>query len=290
MTAGGAIRFSKMHGLGNDFVVIDAIGQDVLPTPVWVKRLADRHTGIGFDQLLLVEPAARADADFRYRIFNADGSEAEQCGNGARCFVQFVRTRGLTDKTELVLETSTGLLHAAVTDGNLVTVLMAEPDFDPASLPFTGSGIDSGADPDAASAAGHELEVDGERVRMHLVSMGNPHAVIPVDDVEHAPVATLGRALGGHRAFPKGVNVGFLEVVEPAGIRLRVYERGAGETLSCGSGACAAVAAGRRAGWLDERVLVELPGGRLLIEWPGPGHPVRMTGPATHVFEGTFTP
>lgn len=282
MTAGGAIRFSKMHGLGNDFVVIDAIGQDVLPTPAWVKRLADRHTGIGFDQLLLVEPASHADADFRYRIFNADGSEAEQCGNGARCFVQFVRARGLTDKTELVLETSTGLLHAAVTDGNLVTVLMAEPDFDPASLPFTDGG--------AVSGKGQELEVDGERVRMHLVSMGNPHAVIPVDDVEHAPVATLGRALGGHRAFPKGVNVGFLEVVEPNNVRLRVYERGAGETLSCGSGACAAVAAGRRAGWLDERVLVELPGGRLLIEWPGPGHPVRMTGPATHVFEGTFIP
>ncbi len=281
MATDGAIRFSKMHGLGNDFVVIDAIRQVFLPTPTLVRRLADRHTGIGFDQLLLVEPAARADADFRYRIFNADGSEAEQCGNGARCFVQFVRTYGLTDKTRLVLETSTGLLHATVTDGNLVAVAMAEPDFDPASLPFTGA--------DTADLT-HELEVDGERVRMHLVSMGNPHAVIEVSDVEQAPVATLGRLIGSHSAFPQGVNVGFLEIQDRLNARLRVYERGAGETLSCGSGACAAVAAGRRAGLLDERVLVELPGGRLLIEWPGPGHAVRMTGPATHVFEGTFIP
>lgn len=280
MTADGAIRFSKMHGLGNDFVVIDAVRQAFLPTPALVRRLADRHTGIGFDQLLLVEPAARTDADFRYRIFNADGSEAEQCGNGARCFVQFVRMHGLTDKTELALETGTGLLHAAVTDGNLVAVQMGEPDFDPAALPY------------AASGAGpiHELDVDGERVRMHLVSMGNPHAVIPVDDVEQAPVATLGRAVGSHPAFPRGVNVGFLEIQDRLNARLRVYERGAGETLACGSGACAAVAAGRRAGLLDERVLVELPGGRLLVEWPGPGHTVRMTGPATHVFEGTFIP
>lgn len=281
MAADGAIHFSKMHGLGNDFVVIDAVRQTFLPTPALVRRIADRHTGIGFDQLLLVEPATRADADFRYRIFNSDGTEAEQCGNGARCFVQFVRTHGLTDKTEFTLETSTGLLHAAVTDGNLVSVQMAVPDFDPASLPFT----------EAKTAAPiHELDVDGERVRMHLVSMGNPHAVIQVDDVEKAPVATLGRAVGSHPAFPKGVNVGFLEIQDPCNVRLRVYERGAGETLACGSGACAAVAAGRRANLLDERVLVELPGGRLVIEWPGPGSPVRMTGPATHVFEGTFVP
>jgi diaminopimelate epimerase len=279
----GAIRFSKMHGLGNDFVVIDAVTQSFLPTPPLVRRIADRHTGIGFDQLLLVEPATRADADFRYRIFNADGSEAEQCGNGARCFVQFVRTHGLTDRTELTLETSTGLLHATVTDGNLVSVEMAVPDFDPASLPYTGP------EADAASPA-HELEVNGERVRMYLVSMGNPHAVIQVDNVETAPVTTLGRAVGSHPAFPKGVNVGFLEIQDRRNVRLRVYERGAGETLACGSGACAAVAAGRRAGLLDERVLVELPGGRLVIEWSGPGCHVRMTGPATHVFEGSFIP
>ena len=280
MTADSAIHFSKMHGLGNDFVVIDAVSQTVLPTPAWVKRLADRHTGIGFDQLLLVEPAAANGADFRYRIFNADGSEAEQCGNGARCFVDFVRRRGLTDKRELVLETRTGLIGARVEDGNLISIDMAVPSFDPAALPFTA----------AARAETYPLTVDGETVEIRAVSMGNPHAVILVDDVTTAPVARLGAAITTHERFPRGVNVGFLEIQDRLNARLRVFERGSGETLACGSGACAAVVAARQAGLLEDRVLVELPGGRLLIQWPGEGHPVRMTGPATHVFEGTITP
>ncbi len=280
MTADSAIHFSKMHGLGNDFVVIDAVNQTVLPTPAWVKRLADRHTGIGFDQLLLVEPASSNAADFRYRIFNSDGSEAEQCGNGARCFTDFVRRRGLTDKRELVLETRTGLIGARVEDGNLIAIDMAVPSFEPAALPFAA----------AARAETYALAVDGETVEIRAVSMGNPHAVILVDDVTTAPVARLGAAITTHERFPQGVNVGFLEIQDRVSARLRVFERGSGETLACGSGACAAVAAARQAGLLEDRVLVELPGGRLLIQWPGEGHPVRMTGPATHVFEGTVTP
>lgn len=279
MPSNAAITFSKMHGLGNDFVVIDAVRQSFVPTPALVKQLADRHTGVGFDQLLLVEPAGRPEADFRYRIFNADGSEAQQCGNGARCFVQFVRSHGLTDKSELVLETGTGLLRAGVQDGGLVSVEMAVPDFEPAALPFVAP----------ARAPVYRLDADGTEVELRAVSMGNPHAVLLVDDVTTAPVATLGPRIGIHARFPEGVNVGFLEVTDRRNARLRVFERGSGETLACGSGACAAVAAGREAGLLDERVLVELPGGRLLIEWPGPGYPVRMTGPATHVFEGTIT-
>jgi diaminopimelate epimerase len=279
VTADSAIHFSKMHGLGNDFVVIDAVNQTVLPTPAWVKRLADRHTGIGFDQLLLVEPAAAHGADFRYRIFNADGSEAEQCGNGARCFIDFVRRRGLTDKRELVLETRTGLIGASVEDGNLISVDMAVPSFEPGALPFTAP----------ARAASYPLAVDGETVEIRAVSMGNPHAVVLVDDVTTAPVARLGAAITAHERFPQGVNVGFLEIQDRLNARLRVFERGSGETLACGTGACAAVVAARQAGLLEDRVLVELPGGRLLIQWPGEGHPVRMTGPATHVFEGTIT-
>lgn len=278
MASETSIAFSKMHGLGNDFVVIDAVNQAFLPAPALVKRLADRHTGIGFDQLLLVEPATRAGADFRYRIFNADGSEAEQCGNGARCFVRFVREHGLTDKDELTLETRSGPIRARIEDGNLVSVEMAVPAFDPAAVPFVAE----------TRAPVYPLQVGGATVELRVVSMGNPHAVILVEDATAAPVAALGAAIAAHERFPQGVNVGFMEVLDRLNVRLRVYERGSGETLACGSGACAAVAAGRQAGLLEDRVLVELPGGRLLIQWPGEGHPVRMTGPATHVFEGTL--
>lgn len=274
------IAFSKMHGLGNDFVVIDAIRQSIRLTPGEIQRLADRHLGIGFDQLLLVETPVNPEADFFYRIFNADGTEAEQCGNGARCFALFVRDQGLTDKSQLVLETRSGLVRASLEDANLVSVEMGVPDFDPAALPFeAGTGV-----------APYPLEAAGHAVELHVVSMGNPHAVMRVDDVETAPVAELGGAIAVHERFPRGVNVGFLEVLDEAHVRLRVFERGSGETLACGSGACAAVAVGRVTGLLGERVLVELPGGRLLVEWPGEGEPVRMTGPAIHVFEGKITP
>lgn len=274
------IAFSKMHGLGNDFVVIDAIGQTIRLTPEAVQQLADRHLGIGFDQLLLVERPRSTAADFFCRIFNADGTEAEQCGNGVRCFARFVHAKGLTDRTTLALETRSGLARAVIGDANLVSVEMGVPVFDPAALPFDAT----------ADAAPYPLEAADGEVDLRVVSMGNPHAVLMVDDVETAPVAELGAAIGSHRRFPRGVNVGFLEVLDEAHARLRVFERGSGETLACGSGACAAVAAGRAAGLLAERVCVELPGGRLLIEWPGDGEPVRMTGPAIHVFEGRITP
>jgi len=272
------ISFSKMHGLGNDFVIIDAVRQPLDLSPEQARLIADRHFGIGCDQVLLVEPPSRTDADFRYRIFNPDGTEAEQCGNGARCFVRFVLDRGLTRKTSLVLETRGGLVGARLEDGNTVTVQMGIPSFEPASVPFIAEH----------AASTYRVDVDGETVELQVVSMGNPHAVLLVDDVASAPVQRLGRLLERHERFPRRVNVGFMEVIDRARIRLRVYERGTGETLACGSGACAAVAAGRQRGMLAERVLVELPGGRLHIHWPGPGESVELTGPATHVYEGTI--
>jgi diaminopimelate epimerase len=270
------VSFSKMHGLGNDFVVIDAVGQALSLTPGQVQLLADRHFGVGCDQVLVVERPSRPEADFGYRIYNADGSEAEQCGNGARCFVRFVRDRGLTAKTSVVLETVAGLVRTEVEDGNLITVEMGVPDFEPSAVPFRAE----------RSAPSYRLEAGGESVELQALSMGNPHAVILVDDVMSAPVGRLGPLIERHERFPRRVNVGFMEVADGAHIRLRVYERGSGETLACGSGACAAVAAGRQRGLLDERVLVELPGGKLFVRWPGPGRPVSLTGPATHVFEG----
>ena len=270
------ISFSKMHGLGNDFVIIDGINQDLALNPEQVRLLSNRHLGIGCDQLLIVEPARNPAADFGYRIFNADGSEAEQCGNGARCFVEFVRRHGLTDKDAVVLETRAGLIHARIEDGKLVSVEMGVPRFEPDSIPFVADK------PEIRYA----LDLDGESIEVTPASIGNPHAVLLVDDVTKAPVARLGPLIEHHKRFPERANVGFMEILDRTQIRLRVFERGSGETLACGSGACAAVAAGRRLGLLDERVLVELPGGRLLIQWPGEGHPMVMTGPATHVFEG----
>ena len=278
-TANPIIPFSKMHGLGNDFVIIDAVSRPLALTPEQIRFIADRHIGIGCDQLLVVEPARDPGADFRYRIFNADGSEAEQCGNGARCFARFVRDHGLTDKDELVLETRSGLLRTRLLDGHLVTVDMGVPRLEPAAVPFLTE----------QPGPVYTLPLDGETVELSVVSMGNPHAVLLVEDVTRAPVERLGPLLERDTHFPQRVNVGFMEIEDRAHIRLRVFERGAGETLACGSGACAAVVAGRQRGLLDDRVAVELPGGSLFVQWAGDGNSVAMTGPATLVFEGTIS-
>jgi diaminopimelate epimerase len=270
-----AIAFTKMHGLGNDFVVIDAITQDVSLSTEQIRQLADRHFGIGCDQLLLVE-RPQGNADFRYRIFNADGGEVEQCGNGARCFVHFVRMHRLTDKAEITVETAGGIIRPRIEADGRVTVDMGVPRFAPREIPFNAE----------QESLRYELPVGDTTIAIGAVSMGNPHAVTQVDSVRTAPVATLGPLIERHPRFPKRVNAGFMEVVTPRHIRLRVYERGAGETLACGTGACAAVAVGRRWGLLEESVNVELPGGNLTIHWQGDNNPVWMTGPALRVFEG----
>jgi diaminopimelate epimerase len=274
------LRFTKMHGLGNDFVVFDGIGQRVVLSPAQLQRLADRRLGVGCDQVLIVEAPTRADVDFRYRIFNADGGEVEQCGNGARCFVKFVRDRGLTDKRQIRVETAGGVIVPVQGDDGRITVDMGVPRFDPASIPFL-------AERDALL---HPLDVGGREVEVSVVSMGNPHAVQVVADVERAPVTTEGPAIEHHPRFPQRVNAAYMEVRDRANIRLRVWERGAGETLACGTGACAAVVAGVRLRLLDREVRVETRGGTLLIAWAGPGAPVMMTGPATTVFEGEWEP
>ena len=270
------LRFTKMHGLGNDFVVINGIAQAVDLTPEQIRFLANRRLGVGCDQVLLVQSSPGPQADFRYRIFNADGNEVEQCGNGARCFARFVREEGLTDKTEIPVLTAAGRIVLKVRPDEQVTVDMGPPHLEPVEIPFDAP----------AKAIAYLLEVDGETHEIAAVSMGNPHAVLRVDNVQTAPVARLGPQIEAHPRFPRHVNVGFMEVVGPGQIRLRVYERGAGETLACGTGACAAVVAGRIQGLLDETVAVDLPGGRLVISWPGDGAPVLMTGPATTVFRG----
>ena len=274
------LRFSKMHGLGNDFVIIDAITQlldvEAVLTPGRIRVLADRHFGIGCDQLLVVESSENDRADFRYRIFNADGGEVSQCGNGARCFARFVREHGLTDKDRIIVETAAGLLTLQLDEGGLVTVDMGMPRFRPQDVPFITE----------QRALSYTIDVDGQDYQFAVLSMGNPHAIMIVDDIMSAPVETLGPAVERHPRFPERVNVGFMEISDRNRIRLRVFERGTGETLACGSGACAAVVAGRQQGLLDERVLVELPGGSLFIQWSGERHAVMMTGPAVHVFEG----
>jgi diaminopimelate epimerase len=272
------IRFTKMQGLGNDFVVIDAIRQRIDLGPEALRLLADRRFGVGCDQILLVERPSGGTADFRYRIFNADGGEVEQCGNGARCFVRFVRDQGLTDKREITVETAGGLIKPVLNDDGLVSVDMGAPRFAPAEVPFV-------ADEDHMV---HMLDLDGRLLEVSVLSMGNPHAVQVVADVDRAPVATEGPRLEQHPRFPQRVNAGYMQVVDRATIRLRVWERGAGETLACGTGACAAVAAGIRRGLLGHRVDVHTRGGRLVVEWQGPGHGVRMTGPAATVFEGEW--
>ncbi len=272
------LAFTKMEGTGNDFVVIDAFRQPVVLTPDQIRRLADRHYGVGCDQVLLVEPPQAADADFRYRIFNADGGEVEQCGNGARCFARFVHERKLTRKDEIVVDTLGGRIRPRLLADGRVSVQMGVPCFEPATVPFIAP----------AAALVYDLDVDGETVPASVLALGNPHAVLRVPDVERAPLGTLGPRLERHPRFPRRVNAGFMQVVDAAHIRLRVWERGVGETLGCGSGACAAVVAGRRLGVLGETVEVGLPGGVLSVRWAGEGEPVWLTGPARTVFEGTI--
>ncbi|MGJ7458183.1 diaminopimelate epimerase [Halomonas sp. RA08-2] len=275
------LHFTKMQGLGNDFMVIDLVTQRARLQDDQIRRLADRRFGVGFDQLLIVEPPRNPDLDFRYRIFNADGSEVENCGNGARCFARFVRDQRLTHKHEIHVETAGEPLVLVVEDDGRVRVDMGEPRFAPEALPFTPEPFDAAEDRPL-----HALEVDGECLEIGVVSMGNPHAVLRVDDVDAAPVERLGPAIESHPRFPKRVNAGFMQVVSPHEIRLRVYERGSGETLACGTGACAAVATGLRQGLLESPVTVHLPGGDLAIEWGGPGTSLTMSGPAERVYDG----
>jgi diaminopimelate epimerase len=270
------LRFTKMHGLGNDFVVFDAVRQRVALTPAQLRRLADRHVGVGCDQILLVEPARTPDTDFRYRIFNADGGEVEQCGNGARCFARFVRDQGLTGKDEIRVETLGGIIAPRLEADGEVTVNMGVPRLAPADVPFEAG----------ARAVEYPLEVDGATVSISAVSMGNPHAVQVVADVARAPVTTQGPLIERHPRFPKRVNAGYLQVIDRTHGRVRVWERGAGETLACGTGACAAMVAGRLRGLFDAAVALQLTGGTLRIRWDGEGQPVWMTGPAVTVFEG----
>lgn len=270
------MQFSKMHGLGNDFMVVDAVTQNVYFSPELIRRLADRHCGVGFDQLLVVEPPYDPELDFHYRIFNADGSEVSQCGNGARCFARFVRMKNLTNKREIRVSTQTGRMILTVTDDELVRVNMGEPNFEPQDVPFRATKAEKT----------YIMRVAEQTVLCGVVSMGNPHCVIQVDDTSNAPVASLGPLMENHERFPQRANIGFMQVLSPENIRLRVYERGAGETQACGSGACAAVAVGIQQGLLSEQVSVDLPGGRLEISWKGPGNPLYMTGPAMHIYDG----
>ena len=270
------LRFTKMHGLGNDFVVFDGVRQVVELDAAAIRRLADRHRGIGCDQVLLVERPRLPGTAFHYRIFNADGSEVEQCGNGARCFARFVRDQGLYDKTEIPVGTAAGAIRLFIEPDGQVRVDMGVPILDPARIPFLAD----------AQAPTYDLAVDGETLTIGAVSMGNPHAVLLVEDADGAPVARLGPRIESHPRFPQRVNVGFMQVLAPDQVRLRVYERGTGETLACGTGACAAVVSGRTRGLLGPRVRVSLPGGDLVIEWSVNGRAVQMTGPAQRVFEG----
>ena len=276
--AAGELLFTKMHGIGNDFVVLDGINQVVNLSSAQVQRIADRHFGVGCDQLLVVEAYAGEEADFRYRIFNADGSEVEQCGNGARCFARFVYDQGLTQKTTIPVMTASGLIVLNIQPNGQVMVNMGVPEFAPERIPFISE----------RQQTLYNREIAGEWVSFSAVSMGNPHAVLQVTDVDTAPVGVLGPALEHHPSFPRRVNVGFMQVLGRDRIRLRVFERGSGETLACGTGACAAVVAGCIQGLLDKQVTVTLPGGDLQIRWDGEGQPVWMTGPAETVFRGTL--
>ncbi|OGV74089.1 MAG: diaminopimelate epimerase [Methylophilales bacterium RIFCSPHIGHO2_02_FULL_57_10] len=270
------LKFTKMQGLGNDFVVVDGIRQPVTLTSEQIRHIADRHFGVGCDQLLLVENPTVAGADFRYRIFNADGGEVEQCGNGARCFVRFVHDQGLTQKNEIRVETAQGLILPRLETDGLVTVNMGAPRFEPDEIPFIAD----------KRALTYPLEVGVEVVNISALSMGNPHAVQVVADIDTAPIMQQGALIEHHERFPQRVNAGFMQIVDRGHIRLRVFERGAGETLACGTGACAAAVAGITRGLLDAQVTVSMRGGDLLIRWEGNGQPVLMTGPAMVVFEG----
>lgn len=270
------LKFTKMHGLGNDFVVVDAVSRKVFFNKQQIERLSDRNWGIGFDQLLVVEPPTNPDMDFRYRIYNSDGSEVEHCGNGARCFAKFVLDRELTNKRIINVETKRGAIQLRVLDGGLVTVDMGAPSFEPQDLPFTAEPCD----------ALYAIVAGETEYFMTPVSVGNPHAVIKVDQLLDDEVAKVGALIECHERFPRKVNVGFMQVISPEEINLRVYERGVGETQACGTGACAAVVAGIKQGWLSPKVTAHLRGGDLHIEWQGEGSPILMTGPAEKVFEG----
>jgi len=272
------LKFTKMHGAGNDFVVIDLISQRYRPQEQDIRLLADRHFGIGCDQVLLVEAPDSPDVDFRYRIFNADGSEVENCGNGARCFARFVRDKQLTGKRVIRVQTAGGVLELRVRDKHQVEVDMGVPVLTPTAIPFMAS----------QQADHYALIVEDRQLEIGALSMGNPHAVLRVDDVDRAPVATLGPIIEYHPNFPQRVNVGFMQVMSATEIRLRVFERGVGETLACGTGACAAAVYGMLRGWLRDTVTVQLPGGKLEITWAGAGHHVTMTGPTAVVFEGSI--
>ncbi len=270
--------FSKMHGLGNDFMVVDGVTQNVFFTPESIQRLASRHRGVGFDQLLLVEPPYDPDLDFHYRIFNADGSEVAMCGNGARCFARFVSLKKLTDKKEIHVSTAKGKLELTLLDNEQVRVNMGEPVWQPNKIPFNANKFEKN----------YILRTEIKTVLCGVVSMGNPHCVVMVDNLAKMAINELGQALENHERFPEKTNVGFMQVLNPHHIKLRVYERGCGETQACGSGACAAVAVGIMQGTLASKVQVDLPGGSLHIEWQGEGKPLYMTGDATFVYDGNI--
>lgn len=274
------VRFTKMHGLGNDFMVLDLVTQRVKVSPKLVKKLGDRNFGVGFDQLLIVEPPSEPDVDFRYRIFNQDGSEVENCGNGARCFAKFVKDKRLTGKSEVVVQTANGRITLKIHPDKRVEVNMGEPVLEPAQVPFSAE----------AQSKTYSVSFDAndaeQVVELSAVSMGNPHGVLVVESTETAPVESWGPVLEAHERFPAKANIGFMQILSRNEVNLRVFERGVGETIACGTGACAAVVAGKLRGELDMPVTVHLPGGDLEIEWQGEGHPVIMTGPATTVYEG----
>lgn len=270
------LHFTKMHGLGNDFVVFDAINQQVELTKGEFRFIADRHFGIGCDQVLLIERPRLIDTDFHYRIFNADGTEVEQCGNGARCFARFVSDKGLSRKQRISVGTAAGKIILQLENDGQVTVDMGVPALEPEQIPFHASH----------RATTYPLKIHHQTLTIGAISMGNPHAVLQVDSVETAEVKRLGPLIENHSDFPQRVNAGFMELIDSDTIKLRVYERGTGETLACGTGACAAVVSGRLQGLLNARVQVQLPGGKLMVEWQGEGKPVVMSGPAETVFEG----
>ncbi|GAA5218605.1 diaminopimelate epimerase [Corallincola platygyrae] len=270
------VNFSKMHGLGNDFMVVDSVTQNVFLSKEQIRKLSNRNFGIGFDQLLVVEPPYDPDLDFHYRIFNADGSEVEQCGNGARCFARFVRAKGLTNKHRIGVTTKSGKIVLQVERDGGVTVNMGVPQFEPNKVPLRANKMEKT----------YLERIDEQTVMFGAVSMGNPHCVVEVEDIDTAEVETLGPALERHERFPEGANIGFMQIINRDHIKLRVFERGVGETLACGTGACGAVAVGQLQGKLSEKVRVDLPGGSLTIRWQGQNKPLRMTGPAEFVFDG----
>ncbi len=270
------VSFAKMHGLGNDFMVVDAISQNIHFTEAQIKKLSNRHTGIGFDQLLMIEAPTQPTVDFHYRIFNANGSEVGQCGNGVRCLARFVRKMGLTWKNKIRVSTNTGLMDLQLMRNGLVSVNMGVPELNPAKIPFVTE----------QQSIDYQVDINQQNINFGAVSMGNPHSVITVEDITVAPVESIGQAFNQHALFPEGVNVGFMQIISDNEVKLRVFERGAGETLACGSGACASMVVGRLQQKLQQKVKVFLPGGHLHIDWLGEGRPLKMIGPAEFVYHG----